>query len=202
VTAQPMQFVRTPAPEDQARANFYAVLSRLFYAPPDAGFLAALASADELQAEDEALSKAWRELCAAAAAANGEALRDEFETTFVGTGKAPITLYASAYSIRYSNETPLARLRGELAELGLARRNDAGEPEDHIAALCDVMRYLIAEQQADLSMQKRFFDRWIRPNFEPLCAAIERRELGPFYKAAGGLAQSFFSLEQAAFEML
>jgi TorA maturation chaperone TorD len=197
-----MQFVRTPAPEDQARANFYAVLSRLFYAPPDAGFLAALASADELEAEDEALAKAWRELCAAAAAGDVEALRDEFETTFVGTGKAPITLYASAYSIRYSNETPLARLRSELADLGLARRSDAGEPEDHIAALCDVMRHLIAEQQADLSIQKQFFGRWIRPSFEPLCAAIERRELGAFYKAAGRLTQSFFSLEQAGFEML
>jgi TorA maturation chaperone TorD len=202
MTAQPMEFVRTPAPEDQARANFYALLSRLFYAPPDAGFLAALGSADELQAEDEALAKAWSELCAAAAAADGEALRDEFETTFVGTGKAPITLYASAYSLRYSNETPLAHLRSELAALGLARRSDAGEPEDHIAALCDVMRHLIAEQQVDLALQKRFFDRWIRPNFESLCAAIERSELGSFYKSAGRLGKTFFSLEQSAFEML
>jgi TorA maturation chaperone TorD len=197
-----MQFVRTPAPEDQARANFYALLSRLFYAPPDAAFLAALGSADELEAEDEALAKAWGELCAAAAAADVETLRDEFETTFVGTGKAPITLYASAYSIKYSSETPLAHLRSDLAALGLARRSDAGEPEDHIAALCDVMRHLIAQQQVELTSQKQFFDRWIRPNFEALCAAIERSALGPFYKSAGRLAKTFFSLEQAAFEML
>ena len=202
MTAQPMEFVRTPAAEDQARANFYALLSRLFYAPPDAGLLAALGSADELQAEDEALAKAWAELCAAAAAGDVETLRDEFETTFVGAGKAPITLYASAYSIRYSNETPLAHLRSDLARLGLARRNDAGEPEDHIAALCDVMRHLIAGQQADLSTQKQFFQRWIRPNFEPLCGAIEHSKLGAFYQSAGRLAKTFFSLEQAAFEML
>jgi len=199
---QPVQFVRTAAPEDQARANFYALLSRLFYGPPDAGLLAALGSADALQAEDEALAKAWSELCAAAAAADAETLRDEFETTFVGTGKAPVTLYASAYSIKYSNETPLAHLRSELATLGLARRNDAGEPEDHIAALCDVMRHLIAQQQAELTTQKQFFDRWIRPSFEPLCAAIERSQLGSFHKAAGRLAKTFFSLEQSAFEML
>jgi TorA maturation chaperone TorD len=197
-----MQFVRTPVPEDQARANFYGLLSRLFYAPPDAGLLAALGSADELEADDDALARAWSELCAAAAAGDVETLRDEFETTFVGTGKAPITLYASAYSIRYSNETPLAQLRGELAELGLARRSDAGEPEDHIAALCDVMRHLTAQQQADLSTQKQFFDRWIRPSYEPLCAAIERAQLGSFYHAAGRLAKTFFSLEQAGFEML
>jgi TorA maturation chaperone TorD len=199
---QPMQFVRTPAPEDQARANFYALLSRLFYAPADAGFLAALGSADELQGDDPTLAKAWSELCTAAAAGDVEALRDEFETTFVGTGKAPITLYTSAYSIKYSNETPLAQLRGALAELGLARRSEAGEPEDHIAALCDVMRHLIAGQQAELSTQKQFFERWIQPSFEPLCAAIERSQLGAFHKSAGRLAKTFFSLEQSGFEML
>ena len=31
-------------PEEQARANFYALLSRLFYEPPDAGLLAAFAA--------------------------------------------------------------------------------------------------------------------------------------------------------------
>jgi TorA maturation chaperone TorD len=192
----------TPAPEDQARANFYALLSRLFYAPADAGLLTALASADELAAEDETLATQWRELCAAAARADVEDLRDQYETTFIGTGRAAITLYSSAYSIQYSNEVPLAALRGELAQLGLSRRSGAGEPEDHIAALCDVMRHLIAEQQVGLATQKRFFDNWIGPNFEPLCAAIERSELGAFYKASGRLAKTFFSLERSAFEML
>jgi TorA maturation chaperone TorD len=199
---QPVHFVRPLAPEDQARANFYALLSRLFYAPPDAGFLAALSSADPLEAQDESLAKAWRELCAAALGAQAETLREEYETTFVGTGRAPITLYTSAYSIKYTNETPLVALRGELAQLGLARRTDAGEAEDHLAALCDVMRHLIAEQQGELAAQKHFFERWIRPNVEPLCAAIERSDLGAFYKNAGRLAKSFFSLEHSAFEML
>jgi TorA maturation chaperone TorD len=189
-------------PEDQARANFYALLSRLFYAPPDAGLLAALGSADELQAEDKALAGSWRELCLAAARADAGALREEFETTFVGTGKAPVTLYTSAYSIRSANEAPLAALRGELAALGIARRSEAGEYEDHIAALCDVMRHLIAQQQAELATQKRFFERWIAPAFVPLCTAIEARNVTLFYRSVALLAQSFFSLEQSSFEML
>src|SRR5260221_3838463 len=41
----------TPAPEEQARANFYALLSRLFYAPPEAALLAALGQADRPQAD-------------------------------------------------------------------------------------------------------------------------------------------------------
>jgi TorA maturation chaperone TorD len=189
-------------PEDQARANFYALLSRLFYAPPDGGLLAALGSAEELEAEDKALAGSWRELCLAAARADAGALREEFETTFIGTGKAPITLYTSAYSIRSANEAPLAALRDELATLGIARRSEAGEYEDHIAALCDVMRHLIAQQQAELSIQKRFFERWIGPTFGPLCAAIDGRGLGAFYQSAAALAKSFFSLERSSFEML
>jgi TorA maturation chaperone TorD len=198
----PRQFVRTPAPDDQARANFYGLLSRLFYAPADAELLEALAQADELEADAESLAERWKALCAAAATADPEEVRDEFDTVFIGTGKAPVTLYTTAYSIRYANETPLVALRDDLSRLGLARRDDAGEPEDHIAALCDVMRHLIATQQSDDEEQKRFFQRWIQPNVEPLCAAIEKSERTAFYKHVGRLAKAFFSLEQSAFEML
>lgn len=189
-------------PEEQARADFYALLSRLFYAPPDAALLQALASADELDAEDELLATRWRELTAAAALMEPQAAREEYDSAFVGTGRAPITLYTSAYSMRFTNETPLAQLRGELATLGLARRGDAGEPEDHLAALCDAMRHLIAQQERSLGEQKRFFERWIQPTVDPLCAAIDKSELTSFYKRVGRLAKAFFSLEQSAFEMI
>jgi TorA maturation chaperone TorD len=197
--SQPLQFV---APEEQARANFYGLLARLFYAPPDAPLLKALATADELDAEDETLAACWRGLVAAAAATEAEAVRVEYDEAFVGTGKAPVTLYACAYSLRYTNEMPLAALRADLAALGLARREQAGEPEDHIAALCDTMRHVIAEQQRPLEEQRRFFERWIEPNYEPLCGAIERSERTSFYRHVARMAKAFFSVEQAAFEML
>ena len=187
-------------PEDQARANFYALLSRLFYGPPDAGLLAALAQADDLEADDKTIAACWSELAKAASSAKPDAVREEYEAAFVGTGKAPVTLYASAYSIKYTNETPLAFLRGELATLGLVRRNDVGEPEDHIAALCDTMRYLVSGRE--LSEQKRFFMRWIQPSAEPLCNAIEQNDRTVFYKTIGRLAKAFFSLEHSGFEML
>ena len=190
------------APEEQGRADFYGLLARLFYAPPDAALLAALASAGELPAEDDALAGRWHELSEAATKADAEAVREEYETAFVGTGHAPVTLYTAAYSIRYTNEVPLAELRGELARLGLARRSEAAEYEDHIAALCEIMRHLVAEQQRDLAEQRRLFERWIRPIAEPLCTAIEASEHTAFYKPVARLAKSFFSLEQTAFEML
>jgi TorA maturation chaperone TorD len=193
--AAPLQFL---PPEEAARANFYALLARLFYAPPDATLLKAIAG-DTMEGD---LADPWSDLARAAADADAEAVREEYETAFIGTGKAPVTLYTSAYTIRYSSEVPLAELRGELAALGLARRAEVREPEDHIAALCDTMRHLIAEQKIDLGQQRRFFNRWIAPAAEPLCGAIERSDKTVFYKHVGRFAKAFLTLEQVAFEML
>jgi TorA maturation chaperone TorD len=195
---EPLAFV---PPEEQARANFYGLLARLFYAPPDEALLKALAASEALDAEDETLAARWHELIAAASLAPAEAVREEYDSVFVGTGKAPVTLYASAYSLRYTNETPLAALRGELAALGLARRGEVGEPEDHIAALCETMRHLVAERRP-LEAQQRFYRRWLEPNVDALCAAIEANPQASFYRWVARMAKAFFSLEQSAFEML
>ena len=189
-------------PEEGARANFYGLLARLFYAPPDAPLLQAIAEADEIDAKEGGVALAWRDLARAAAGADPDAVREEYETAFVGTGKAPITLYACAYSIRYTNEAPLAELRADLAALGLARRSGTSEPEDHIAALCETMRHLIAEQKAELADQQRFFSRWIQPTTGPLCNAIVDSEITYFYESVARFAKTFFEIELAAFEML
>ncbi len=156
-------FVESLAPEEQARAEFYTLLARLFYAPPDAALLETLASASDIEAEDDAIASAWRALREAALQADPEALRDEYDTVFVGTGKSPVTLYAGAYSIRYASEAPLAALRADLARLGLERREGVHEPEDHIATLCDTMRHLITVQARDLDEQRALLRALDRP---------------------------------------
>jgi TorA maturation chaperone TorD len=198
----PLQFVPPVPPEELARANFYGLLARLFSAPPDAALLRTLAAADELEAEDDGVALAWRELANAAADADPEAVREEYEAAFIGVGKAPITLYTSAYSMRYTNEAPLAQLREQLSGLGLARRSESAEPEDHIAALFEVMRHLIADPKRDLEEQKRFFERWIWPVVQPLCDAITKSELTPHYRPVAKFARVFLELEHSAFEML
>jgi len=195
-----MTFVPTLAPEEAARANFYGLVARLFQAPPDAALLQTLAAAGALQAEEGGIAPAWRDLAQAAAAADAEAVREEYDAAFIGVGKAPVTLYTSAYSVRFSNERPLVELRRDLAELHLARRSD--EPEDHVAALCEVMRHLIAVQKSALEDQKRFFERWIWPTAQSLCSAIEKSPQIGFYRPVAGFAFAFFELEHSAFEML
>ena len=200
--AQPLNFVATLPPEEVARANIYGLLARLFYGPPDAQLLETLAGASGMEAEDGDIGPAWDRLCLAAGQADQEAVREEYDTVLVGTGKAPVTLYTSAYSIRYATEAPLVELRAKLAALGMARREGASEPEDHIAALCDAMRHLIAVQKRDLEVQSVFFKRWIGPTAGPLCDAIEADPSLSFYKSVARFAKAFFDIEQSAFEML
>ena len=185
-------------PEEQARADLYGLLARLFYGPPDQALLDAIADTTI----DGELGAAWGELSHAAAGANAEAAREEYEAKFIGTGKAPVTLYTSAYTARYTSETPLAALRGELATLGVARRESVNEPEDHIAALCEVMRHLIAVQKQPLEVQQKFFGQWIAPAFAPLCAAIDSDSGVVFYRHVANFARRYFEIEQSAFEML
>jgi TorA maturation chaperone TorD len=200
--SQPLHFSETLPAEEVARANFYGLLARLFYAPPDAPLLHAIAGSGQIEAEAGGIAAAWQALARAAGTADAEAVREEYEASFIGTGKAPVTLYTTAYTIRYSSESPLAELRGDLARLGLARRSDAFEPEDHIAGLCDAMRHLIAEQKRDLSEQSHFFGRWLAPAGDALCDAISAYPGAPFSRHVANFAKSFFHLEHSSFEML
>ena len=195
MTVQPL------APEDQARANFYALLARLFYAPPDRQLLDTLAAAGALDAAASGLplASSWQELTRAAAHADAEAVREEYETVFVGTGKAEVTLYTSAYRAAERLRNPLVDIREFLARHAFVRRSDVFEPEDHIAALCEVMRHLVI--QGDTAAQRDFFYAFVWPAAVELCGAILEHPRVAFYRNAAGLAKLFFEVEHAAFEM-
>jgi TorA maturation chaperone TorD len=194
------------APEDQARADFYALLARLFYAGPDASLMAAIAGADEIVAEagDARVAEAWRDLVAAAAVTDAEAAREEYDSVFIGTGKAEVTPFATHYMGRTGAEMILARLRGELARMGLQRNPSAREPEDHVAALCDVMRHLIVSGGDDAAVreEKGFFEAYIRPGFGPFCDAILASQNTIFYKPVARFAKAFIAVEIESFAMV
>lgn len=189
--------------EEQARADFYGVLGRLFYAPPDAALLAALAQAGPLAGDDPGapLALAWNALRKAAAGADADAVRDEFEAVFVGTGKAEVTPYTSAYTVKSAVDNPLVDIRDFMARHGIARRADAFEPEDHVAALCDVMRFLIVESRAPLDEQRRFFEAFLGGGALLLCDAIDRSQRTVFYRKVAGVARAFLEVEHAALDM-
>jgi TorA maturation chaperone TorD len=115
-------------PEDEARADFYALLARLFADAPDAALLASLASAAPLEPETPAgevdgadLAGAWDALRAASAVVDPAVAADEHQTLFVGVGRSAVSPHASHYLAPQSGRL-LAEIRGSLARLGLARR--------------------------------------------------------------------------------
>ena len=143
--------------EETARAEVYGLLAALFYAPPTADVLALLrVAATEAPTAGGFLQEPWRELVAASRRLSDGDIQAEYNALFGGVGKPEIYLFGSHYLSGFLNEKPLALLRTDLARLGLARDEAMSETEDHIAYLCEVMRYLIAgDDDADFSPVKR-----------------------------------------------
>jgi TorA maturation chaperone TorD len=102
-------------------------------------------------------------------------------------------------------ERPLAEVRTTLAELGLARMPDVAMVEDHLAAMCETMRLLIAGDAtvlpAALPVQKRFFERHLAPWVFACCAAIASASLANYYRAVAQFTDHFLALERDAFAM-
>ena len=79
------------------------------------------------------------------------------------------------------------------------------ETEDHIASLCEVMRYLIAGDDvatSNLKAQRRFFDEHLRAWVGAMCDAIEAHPEADFYAALAHFARDFFAVEGQAFDLL
>jgi TorA maturation chaperone TorD len=191
-------------PEDAARANLYALVSRLFYAPADPNFLAEIARAEPGAAEDEesgVLRAAWQALQEACRGAFPAHVGREYDNLFVGVGKAEVTPYLSAYAEPRSPERYLVRLRDQLAEWELMRRDSVFEVEDHISGLCDVMRWLV-EQRHALGEQRVFFDSYVYAGALPFFAAVQKAASAAFYKPVAAFATTFFEIEREAFDMV
>ena len=121
-----------------------------------------------------------------------------------GVGHGELQPYASYYLTGFLYERPLANLRGDLLELGVVRRADVHEPEDHVAALCETMAGLITGKfgsSADLSRQRKFFERhiggWAPRFFEDL----ERAKSARLYMPVGTIGRMFMEIERVAFSM-
>ena len=192
------------AQEDRARADFYGLIARLFFAGPDAGLLAALGAADELAGEgaNVALAQTWNSLIAAAAAMDAEAAQAEYDSVFVGTGKAEVTPYAAHYLVESMKENVLVRLRAELAAMGLARHPDTAELEDHFSGLCEVMRHLISfASDVAVRKQKNFFMDYLSQCYAGFCMAVVASPNTNFYKHVARFTQAFLDLEAESFEI-
>ena len=188
--------------EEQARAFWYALLSRLFYAAPDRALLDGLSGIahSETEGEPSAFLERWAELQLACRGAEPETLREEFDTLFVGVGKAPVTPYTSAYAASHAPDRHLLTLRNTLRAWGVGRQERVFEAEDHVSALFEGMRWLI-EQGRPLEEQRAFFETYIDSAVPLFCTAINSSPTAEFYRRAGEFTRAFVEVEKEAFDM-
>jgi TorA maturation chaperone TorD len=189
---------------DAARAQEYALLATLFGGAPDRDFLARLS---RLNADASPLGLAHGRLAEAAGAADPGRVEREYFNLFIGVGRGEVLPYGSYYLTGFLHERPLARLRGDLADLGIARAEDQCEPEDHIAILCEVMAGLAGGRFAPRTgddrraAEKQFFDKHVAPWARRFFADLERAEAADFYRAVAAVGATFIDIETEAFAL-
>ena len=203
---QPLHFSTPDDREELARAEIYGLLASLFYAPPTAELHAQLQVAvTEAPVAGAFLERAWSEVVAASRRLTIEEVADEYAALFLGIGKPEIFLYGSYYLAGRLNEKPLVALRHDLRALGLERPETVSETEDHIASLCEVMRYLIAGEDVEtsnLATQQRFYSAHLRAWIDGFCDLLAAHPKADFYRSVAGFTRDFAAVEAQGLDLL
>lgn len=186
---------------DLARAAEYALLSALLIGPPDTRLLRDIAAIGAADATE--LSRAHAALAEAAETAHPARLEREYFNLFIGLGRGDLLPYGSYYLTGFLHERPLARLRGDLAEIGIVRAEHHHEPEDHIAILCEIMAGLARGRfNAAEGSERRIFERHLAPWAARFFADLEAAPNADFYRHIGRIGRVFMEIETEAFTML
>ncbi|MCB1378034.1 MAG: molecular chaperone TorD family protein [Alphaproteobacteria bacterium] len=189
------------AEEDALRANLYGLLSVLLSRPADK---AALEVARDLNGDSSELGEAFGELAAKAADATPQKVAEEYQLLFIGVGRGELLPYGSYYLTGFLNEKPLGRLRQSMRALGISRDPAVKEPEDHAAALMEMMAGLINGtfgEPASLESQRDFFNAHVGNWMPYFFKDLENAQSADFYRPVGKIGRLFLGIETAAFEM-
>lgn len=181
--------------EHQYRAGAYSMLATLLRQPPGQDVLNKVTALADVVEEKDDFAIAISMLGLSARSATPVELDDEFHALFIGLGRGELVPYGSWYLTGFLMEKPLGVLRDDLASMGFARNDGTCEPEDHVAALCEVMALLISEGR-NLNEQTRFFDAhmssWLGQFFKDLSEA----KSAVFYRAVARFGKAFFDFEK------
>ncbi len=188
-------------PEDQIRADAYGLLARLLCDMPEQSLLDLTS---EIKGDESPLGLALSTLGEAASSVTADAVSEEYLNLFIGVAGGELNPNCSFNLTGFSYEKPLAKLRSDMEQLGVARREGVKEPEDHLASLCEIMGGLITGafgEPVDLETQQWFFDRHLAPWARMFFEDLERADSARFYKPVGTVGRLFMEIETTAFEM-
>lgn len=189
------------------RAGAYRLLAALLRSPPDAVVLDQVANLAGVDTETDELSATLSALGQAVRDSSAGAIDEEFHTLFIGLGRGELMPYGSWYLTGFLMEKPLGVLRDDLVRLGYERNDGIREPEDHIAALCEVMSMLIAEtldqpsQEGVEGLQEQFFQAHIGTWVDRFFQDLSETQSAVFYRSVGRFGLAFAQFEQRYFSM-
>lgn len=182
-----------------ARAGEYLLLAHLLRNAPSDELLEEIAC---LGGDASALGMTHIALAEAASKAKASDVASEFFALFIGIGRGELLPYASYYLTGFLHERPLARLREDLARLGIERAEGNFDPEDNLGILFEIMAGLANGTFAvDLEEQRNFFRRHIEPwafrFFDDLAGAQSAK----FYRSVADVGRAFMTVESEGFEL-
>ena len=191
----------TVAAEDRLRADLYNYLGLILSAPPDRMLLD---QTSQLSGDETALGRAITGLAQAARTARPKDVAREYNALFIGLGRGELLPYASYYLTGFLNEKPLARLRGDMARLRIARSPNTFEPEDGAASLLETMGGMIVGrfgQEVPLDAQKDFFAKHVGPWMRHFFDDLSKAKTANFYTHVGAVGAAFMDIEKEAFRL-
>jgi TorA maturation chaperone TorD len=193
------------APEELLRARMYRLLATFLSAPPDQPLLTKVAA---LRGGRGALGEAIDVLARVCARTAPASAAEEYHDLFIGLGRGELVPFASYYLTGFLHEKPLARLRQDMARLGIVRRAGISEPEDHVASVLEMAAGLVdgelgrasaAIEPVGLDVQRAFFKAHIAPWAGVFFRDLEAAKAAVLYGALGSVGRAFLDIEDKAY---
>jgi TorA maturation chaperone TorD len=190
---QPQQ----PAPGNNFRADCYVILAAMLLRAPTKALWDILQTIECDETVPEKINNALRELCMASGNRTLAAMESEFNRLFVGMGCGELVPYASWYREKKIQSLTLALVRRDLARLGIVKKVDNHEPEDHAGALCEIMA-LISRGSGNIApgAQAEFFHRHIAPWMLNFFQDLQAAKNAVFYRKVGLFGSSLLTAEK------
>jgi len=187
--------------EQRYRASAYSLIAALLRSTPDQAMLDRLGGLSrEVSPDGDDLLLAMSTLALSADIHAPPSIEDEFHDLFIGLGKGEVVPYGSWYLTGFMMEKPLSDLRDDLAALGYERNASVVEPEDHAAALSEVISLMISEG-IDLTVQNKFFQSHMASWMNEFFVDLGKAKSAVFYKSVARFGAAFIALEKEYFSM-
>ena len=184
------------APYANMRTDGYVLLAALLNSPPDGELINLIRNIQWDEDLQETMQQQLVSLQQACSSCTEEDIAAEFNRLFVGLGRGELVPYASWYKEKMIQSATLAAIRSDLMQLGIIRRSDTYESEDHAGALCEIMALVSQEAKAiPHNDQASLFNSHINPWMPSFFRDVQAASDVEFYRAVGALGSCFLKAE-------